>query len=84
MSETGNINIDKMYQYLKSGNQKYSASILQTASLITSVVCFVTLNKYCHKDYMRLLTQAVNTHTHGDIKGTFSITVCFQLINFNF
>ena len=41
MSETGNINNDKMYQALKSGKQKYVASILQTASLITSVVCFV-------------------------------------------
>ena len=51
------------------------------------VLCvLLTLNKYCHKDYMRLLTQAVNTHkhTHGGIKGTFSISVCFQLINFNF
>jgi ABC-type uncharacterized transport system permease subunit len=64
MSETGNTNIDKMYQALNSGKQKYFASILQTASLITSVVCFVTLNKYCHKVYMRLLTQAVNTHTY--------------------
>jgi len=80
MSETGNINIDKMYQALKSGKQKYLASILPTASLITSVECFVTLNKYCHKDYMKFLTQAVNTHTHthpctrGGIKETFNIT----------
>jgi hypothetical protein len=41
MSETGNINIDKIYQALRSGKQKYLASILQTARLITlqSVMC---------------------------------------------
>jgi len=47
-----------MYQALK-----HLASILQTASLITSVMYSVTTNKYCHKNYMKLLIQAVNTHT---------------------
>jgi hypothetical protein len=65
MSETGNINIEKMYQALKSGKHKYLVSILRTASLITlqSVVCSVMPNKYCHRDYMKFLTQDVDTHT---------------------
>jgi hypothetical protein len=63
MSETGNINIEKMYQALKSGKQKYLVSVLQTASLSANVVCSVTPNNYCHQVYMKLLTQAVNTPT---------------------